>query len=248
MDTTSLSETEQYLWDWLQQNTDRVSKLSIVQISEETHVSNSTITRTVKKMGYDGFSEYRQLLKMEKRDLVNNGFSQEINEAIFKNENELRRTINSLSASDLEKCVSLIDQAEKISIFSTGLSSFVGMEMKNKLQLLGKNCRREDDPSYISYYGKKSCKDELIILFSLSGKTPELVQAAQDARKNGAIVMSFTATVPSPIAKLSHVCIPVYKSKMTIFDHEIDVASRLPLNIIARILADAYAIYVNKKG
>jgi DNA-binding MurR/RpiR family transcriptional regulator len=217
-----------------------------VQISEETHVSASTITRAIKKMGYDGFTEYRQILKMEKRDLINNGFSKEINEAILKNENELRRTINSLSPSDLEKCVSLIDKAEKISIFSTGLSSFVGLEMKKKLQLLGKNCKLEDDPSYISFYGKRAEADELIVIFSLSGKTPEIVQAASDAKINGATVVAFTATVPSPIEKLSDICIPVYKSKMSNFDHEIDVASRLPLNIIARILTDAYAIYLNK--
>lgn len=59
----------------------------------------------------------------------NTGFSVEFLGAIAKNEEELLQTINNISAEDVEKAVSLIDQATEILIFARGLTINVANEL-----------------------------------------------------------------------------------------------------------------------
>ena len=45
----SLSESEKYLWDFIQKNINEISNISIVKLSEQANVSTATIVRLMKK-------------------------------------------------------------------------------------------------------------------------------------------------------------------------------------------------------
>ncbi|WP_136249351.1 MurR/RpiR family transcriptional regulator, partial [Halomonas borealis] len=77
-------------------------------LATESHVSVSTVNRTLKKMGYDGYSDFKQTIRNTKNERRKNGFSKEVNQAIRKNEIEITRTINQLSADDIEAAIKLI--------------------------------------------------------------------------------------------------------------------------------------------
>lgn len=60
-------------------------------------------------------------------------------------------------------------------------------------------------PSVVSVYGAKlKFKNVLVIALSQSGESPDLVGYCQAARDGGAIVLSMTNNVESPLAKLAH--------------------------------------------
>ena len=99
----TLSEAESYCWNHIQDNLNRIPNLSISILATESHVSVSTVNRTLKKMGYDGYSDFKQTIRNTKNERRKNGFSKEVNQAIRKNEIEITRTINQLSADDIVK-------------------------------------------------------------------------------------------------------------------------------------------------
>jgi len=241
----NLSQAESHLWQWIQDNIEKIPHLSINELADETNVSNSTVTRTLKKCGYDGYIDFRHRTAKETRQQSEYGFSKEVNEAIRKNEMEVVRTINALSAEDIEQVVKWIDEKSHIIFFANGISTAVAQEMALKFQLFGKEVYSYDDKSYMEYFAKRLGIEHLVFVISLSGETPELTPAVKIARESEAKVVVLTATVPSTLSKLADICLPVYRSSLQLLDYDLDVASRIPLSVVGRILIDTYAIHQN---
>ena len=241
----TLSEAESYCWNHIQDNLNRIPNLSISILATESHVSVSTVNRTLKKMGYDGYSDFKQTIRNTKNERRKNGFSKEVNQAIRKNEIEITRTINQLSADDIEAAIKLIDHHSKIMIFCAGLSANVAREMMDKLQLFGKLCVIHDDFDYMQYFASKANRDYLIVAFSLSGETPEIVQALHKAKNRGAKIIALVGAMPSAIGSQADVYIHAYKSTQKSINFSLDVGRRLCLQVVNRILLDAFALYKN---
>lgn len=238
----SLSSAEAYTWQVIQEHYNEIPNLSISDLSELAHCSLSTINRTVRKKGFSGYAEFRYSVK-EKPLLHINGFSNEVLAAIGKNEEELLRTILNISAPAIEQAVRAIDQADEILIFARGLSTHAAAEMMKKLQLFHKLVTIHDDYKYMTYYASFVKEKSLVINLSLSGDTPELVEATEIAKAQGAHILTLTVTEQSPLSRLADVSLIGYKSSLEVNYFELDVHSRLPLYILVRVLFDAYSIY-----
>lgn len=214
------------------------------KIAQDAHVSLSTVSRTLKKKGYDGYSEFKQTVRQTKKmNAEKKWLLKRSKPCIHKNEVEIMRTINQLSSEDIESAVRLIDHQKKIMIFSAGLSSNVAREMMSKLQLFGKDCTSHDDFDYMKYYASRANRDYLVIAISISGATPEIAQALHIAKSHGSKIIALTAANPSIISDQADICINAYKSKIKEINFGLDVGSRIPLQVVTRILLDSYAIY-----
>lgn len=60
-----LSETDMIIYKFILQNLDKVQFMRVIDLAEATHVSNASITRFIRKMGYDSFAEFRVKMKEE---------------------------------------------------------------------------------------------------------------------------------------------------------------------------------------
>ena len=93
-----LSDTEQYLWDYIESHILDIPNYSIVKLSEQANVSTATIVRTMKKKGYEGFTAFKHHLKEQENKNINfsslDKVDKGIRRAILKNEQEVVRTIN----------------------------------------------------------------------------------------------------------------------------------------------------------
>lgn len=80
-------------------------------------------------------------------------------------------------------------------------------------------------------------------IYLLSGKTPELLTAAENASSLGARIITITCGDPDvPLARIAHVAVYGYKHKHVSIT-SVDATSRLPLYVISRILID----YITKQ-
>ena len=80
-------------------------------------------------------------------------------------------------------------------------------------------------------------------IYLLSGKTPELLTAAENASTLGARIITITCGDPDvPLARIAHVAVYGYKHKHVSIT-SVDATSRLPLYVISRILID----YITKQ-
>ena len=116
-----LSETEQYLWDYIESHILDIPNYSIVKLSEQANVSTATIVRTMKKKGYEGFTAFKHHLKEQENKNINfsslDKVDKGIRRAILKNEQEVIRTINMIEIGNIEDAIQKIKFAERVIIF-----------------------------------------------------------------------------------------------------------------------------------
>ncbi|MFD1449025.1 MurR/RpiR family transcriptional regulator [Oceanobacillus profundus] len=244
----SLSESERYLLEYIHKNIDDIATMSIVTLSEQATVSTATIVRLMKKIGYNGYTSFKYRLKQDKKMVDVNDqlgdIDENIKRAIRKNEEEVLKTIQLQSIGQIEDTVQKIHDADKIYIFARGFSEMIAKEMTVKLQVMGKTCESHDDPNIIRIKSSKIKKNELAFFISLSGETLELVEACQNLNIKQVTTITLTTNVNSSLSRLSDMTLLGYKSDYSLFP-EYEVRSRLSLNVIARVLLDAYVIRTN---
>lgn len=97
----SLTKTEREVAQFINQNEDRLSQLSIVDIAYETFSSPATVSRAIRKCRVNGFNELRYKLASGDQDhqVV------EVNEILNKSLVEAHRTIEQISMGDILGCV-----------------------------------------------------------------------------------------------------------------------------------------------
>lgn len=231
--------------EFMDKNVTDVSEMSITELSDLANVSTTTIFRTVKKLGFNGFSEYKFNLisnidskenfkKVEEKD------REKIKNIIYKNQQEVNNTINKLDIKSIYDSINYLKKANTIFIFARGLSELVAEEMQVKFQLLDKRCDVYTDPNIIRKISKKAKKDDCIIYISLEGETKELIDASISSLKNEIPSILITTNINSSLAKNCNIIIEGYKSTSSYFP-DYEVRSRLSLNVISRILMDCYS-------
>lgn len=235
-----LTETEKKVINFINMNVEAISSMSISDVAEKTFSSPATVSRTIKKCGISGFAELRYLLTQEtqtKKDDV------DVNEIFNKSLLEVSNTIDHLSIDTILDVVKEIRSAKRIYLLSRGLSEHIAQEFALKLQILGFNVFENSDPAIMQEMTSHVKKQELVIIFSLSGKTPELLTAAENASSLGARIITITCGDPGvPLARIAHVAVYGYKHKHVSIT-SVDATSRLPLYVISRILID----YITKQ-
>lgn len=55
----TLSEAERYLFKYIYNHLEEVTNMSIVKLSENANVSTATIIRLMKKIGYEGYTDFK---------------------------------------------------------------------------------------------------------------------------------------------------------------------------------------------
>lgn len=237
-----LTETERQIITFINENAGRISNMSISTVAEETFSSSATVSRTVRKCGISGFAELRYLLSTqntESKDLI------QVNEVLKKSVLEATNTVDHLSVNDILKVISLIQTAPRIYILSRGLTELVADEFSLKLQLLGYNIFSISDAAIMQKVTADIRRDELVFIFSLSGKTEELIVSAENAISCGAKLVTCTCGANTPLVKMATVPFIGYKHQH-ISIKKVDATSRFPLYILSRILID-YLILESEK-
>lgn len=246
-----LSDTELYLWKFITNNINDIPNLSIVRLSELANVSTSTIVRTMKKKGYEGFTAFKYHLKDESNTTLNfsnvEKIDNEIKTSILKNEQEVMRTLNMINTGIIEDAIQKIDSSNRIIIFARAFSELIAEEMKIKFQLADKYCELYTDPNIIKIRSQHLKKNDIVIFVSLNGETQELIDAAKNCFNNEIGTITITTNTESSLSNLSELNLVGFKSEVSFFP-DYEVRSRLPLSVIARILLDSYVIRMNKNS
>ena len=241
---TKLTDTEEYLWSYITKNTAAIANYSISELSEAVNVSNATITRTLQKKGYSGFSDFKHSIATQKKDQLNildsKKMAMDTKHSIVKNYQEVVRTLNMLDVDALEEAIPQLTEAKRIIIFARGFSEMLGNEMLVKFQLLHKYCEMHTDPNIIVPVSKQLSPDDFVLFISLNGETAALVTAAKNCQNNNIPNLLITANKSGSLAKLTRLKLYGFKTELSYFP-DFEVHSRLPLYILGRVLLDTFS-------
>ena len=230
------------------------AKLPVSELADRAHVSKPTVVRFCRSVGYDGLSDF----KLKLAGTVNEGvpFIHRSVDADDKVSDVMVKVIdntvaaflkyrNDASTLAIDKAVAALTQAystgKQIQFFGVGNSGIVAQDAQHKFFRLGINTTAYSDGHMqvmsASILGPGDC----VVVISNSGRTRDLMDACDIARKNEATTIVITAS-GSPLASAGHIHLSADHPEG--FDKYSPMVSRLLHLMIIDILATCVALRI----
>lgn len=229
IDIRDLTEVERSVYQYIIRNKEKVAYMRIRDLAEETHVSTATILRLLKKMNFEGFTEFRLNLKYE----LNKYEGIDLNEeylTLFFNE-----SFDYSYQQNIDLAVEEILDADMV--FFCGLvSSGTFAEYGNQLfSHLGIPSFVFTDPyfRFVSDYGQKKIA---FIVLSSSGESEGILDLMRHSIHLNRVIISITNTSFNTLAKLSDVNI-AYHVKDERLEGEANISTQIPVCFILETMA-----------
>ena len=177
-----LSESESVVIEYINQHQKSVPALSISELSELAFVSTATISRAVRKCGFESFTEMKFRLSQEMQE----SHTYTLNDILSKSYNECIRTIENISTESMLKIVDYLRSTKRVYLLALGLTSLVAEEFEFQLQCQHFSVCTISDAEIIHRLDKVVQSDDLVIILSVKNTSPDLYTGACLAKKSGA--------------------------------------------------------------
>lgn len=208
--STTFSSTEQKVADIILKNPEKVVEMSIGKIAAQAEVSDPTIIRFCRLLGFDGFKEFKIKLAQEiassnhyvHQDVkVGDDAATYIRRVGQYTINTLTTSLNSIHADLVEKAVHYLSNASKIEFWGFGASAAVARDAYHKFFRLGIPCIATEDTHMQAMSAGVLDKNSVIVVISHTGRSKELIENVKIARSSGAVVIGIT-TSHSPLEEV----------------------------------------------
>jgi len=230
------------------------AKLPVSELADRSHVSKPTVVRFCRSVGYDGLSDF----KLKLAGTVNEGVpfihrsvdaDDKIGDVMVKViDNTVAAFLkyrNDASTMAIEKAVVALVQAyqagRQIQFFGVGNSGIVAQDAQHKFFRLGVSTTAYSDGHMQVMSASVLKAGDCVVVVSNSGRTRDLMDACDIARKNGAITIVITAS-GSPLASAGHIHLSADHPEG--YDKYSPMVSRLLHLMIIDILATAVALRI----
>lgn len=228
-----LSETDMVIYKFILQNMDKVQFMRVIDLAEATHVSNASVTRFIRKIGYESFAEFRVKMKKE----VKQNEKKELNNLTNSIYNFLDNIDNRDFQRKIDYIVELILEGRTLVFLGTGSSGINAEYGARMLSNVGVPAFSIKDP-YYPFDSLMEIQSNLIfVVLSVTGEMPvvnELVTKLR--RKEQNFVLSITGAAASTLAKLSNMSLIYNFEKEIIGDHYV-MTSSVPVVYLIEIIA-----------
>ncbi|MGG3571487.1 MurR/RpiR family transcriptional regulator [Bacillus gobiensis] len=236
-----LNENDFYVLKYILNHKKECYHDSITELAKKCNVSRSSILRLAQKLDFSGYSEFRIFLKWEDKPVeVHNHYFESLMSDIESNIKALRNT-------DMEGICRLIKDADRIFVYGSGTAQT--------------NCAKELQRSFVSERKYLSIiqdkiefdtmfpdfkPEDLLIIISLSGETPELIPQAKLLSIRGIPFVSITNLKNNLLAQLTPY--NLYATSKTVkVENDRELTAFVPFFLVGEALFRNYVDYVHGK-
>ncbi len=198
---------EKKVADYIVENANKVIMMNVSQLATESGVSDATVVRMCKHLGYKGYYQMRLILS---RDFGNNARALEDKKPIDSLQslfNQLANSILDVSKNiDLPTmmlCVNVLKSSKTVYIAAAGNTTPLSMDLGFRLGRYEIRTVFSNIPEYLLNLLSLGTSEDALIVVTQSGTSKHVVQAAEVASDLGMKIIAITATAQSPISKLA---------------------------------------------
>ena len=252
----SLAPAEQRVGKLVLQDPRAFANLPVTQLADRAHVSKPTVVRFCRSVGYDGLSDF----KLKLAGSVSEGvpFIHRSVDADDKTTDVMVKVIdntvaaflkyrNDASASALDQAVKALAQThstgKRIEFYGVGNSGIVAQDAQHKFFRLGMNTIAYSDGHMQVMSASMLGQGDCAVVISNSGRTRDLMDACDIAKKRGATTIVITAS-GSPLATAGQIHLTADHPES--YDRYSPMVSRLMHLLIIDILATTVALRIGE--
>lgn len=207
-----LSKSEKRIADFLIGDPEKILPLYISELSDMCGVSEATVVRFSKKIGFDGYQQLKIAIAREHhtRPVNENITSEDTPADIFKKICDdiycsLEKTKESLDQAALTTCCEALLSAEQILLLGLGNSAPIANDAAHKMLRLGLHAHPYTDNHMQAIATAHANAGTVVIGISHSGASKDIIDAMHTAKLCGAFTIAITNYQKSSIEKVSDV-------------------------------------------
>ncbi len=221
---------------------------NITALAKSAQVSEPTVVRFCRSLGYDGWHEFKLKLAQNlalampgatespaqddlAADLINKICSRSINTLL-----DLR---NHLKPDTIQRALDILVQSNKIEFYGQGSSGIVAADAQHKFFRSGVPTVAYADPHIHSIAATLLKEGDTVVAISQRGNSTSLLRSVELARKGGASIIAL-APSGTPLAALATVLIPI--DIIFNIDPYTPISARLAHLVVIDILAVGLAL------
>ena len=243
----SLRKSEAKVATYVLAHANDVIKMRIVDLAAKSEVSEPTVIRFCRALGFDGFQSFKlQLAQQLGLGSVYTQFAVDDNDTVADLGNKVFDTTigslltvrDELNPEVLEQAINTISNARRVEFYGFGASGSVAADAQHKFFRLQLSTAAYTDPHIQHMSAISLSTEEVEVAISQSGETQALLQSVTLAREAGAKVIG----VAPQNTSLSHQCsIPIYVNMEEDLQSFTPVSSRIAHLVVIDVLATGVA-------
>ncbi|MCX7788013.1 MAG: MurR/RpiR family transcriptional regulator [Spirochaetes bacterium] len=208
-----LRKSEVKVAEWVLSSPDEVIHFSVSELADRVGVSEPTVIRFCRGLGFKGFQDFKihlaQTLIPSARSIheIVNGTEEppELIKKVFEaNIKAIQNTLSTLDYRSVDTVVKILSKSEKIIFFGLGGSAVVAMDAYHKFFRIGIPCEWFSDSHMAIMASSMMRKNQTLIAISHSGSSKDVVETIEEAKKAGAETVAIVSQKKSPVTKLVH--------------------------------------------
>lgn len=219
-----LRKSEKRAADYILRHMEQAAELSIDRLAEAAEVSQPTVLRMLRSLGFSGYKDfkYRLVSEMAQSEAESQGAAEPMFGYTLRKQDTLEEipsymtataagmmeeTLKNLSVRTYRKAVESIRKARLIDIYSVENSGVTAQDLLAKLLYLGLPCRYFSDAYYQRISAGSLTGEDVAVGISYSGASKDTVDAVRTAKRSGATTIVITNFRDSPISRYADILI-----------------------------------------
>lgn len=193
----AFSDLEYQLYKYIMKNIREVTYMRIRELAAETHISTTSILRFCKKLGYDGFTEFKVYLK----NYLADDEDYQLNNTYTTVTDFVERTVAKDYENKIKEIAAVLAKAKIVIFIGAGTSGVIAEYGARYFSGLKKFSLHIKDPYFPIY--SHYITDSVTIVLSVSGESKPTIEKLEHLKQDGSIIVSLTNHSDSTLAKMS---------------------------------------------
>ncbi len=215
---TTMTRSAKKLADYIFSNKSMVQYMSITSLAEASGVSEATITRFCRSLGLGGYNEFK--LAIARADQSAHHLSplsagpegtdensiEHLCRRLYQTDvTALTETLELMNPESADKAAELLSRAQRVYCFGQGGSNVMAKEAWVRFSTASSKFLHIEDSHMQAMAASLCTSGDVILFFSYSGSTRDMLDVLRPAKNGGASIILITHFFNSPAAALSDV-------------------------------------------
>ncbi|MFB5762986.1 MurR/RpiR family transcriptional regulator [Paenibacillus medicaginis] len=219
----NMSDSERAIAQYMIDNKEKVLHMTIHQLARETYSSNPTIIRLCRKLGVDGFRQFKIVLSSELERHYDELYPVDVNMPFREKESsmDIARRIRELSQQTLldsssmltekklNEAASILEASRQAYLFAVGDSMIRAASFQNKLLKINRPVQLSNFLNEQGYHAFNASKEDCAVFITYHGGHADFIEYATLMRDKGVKQIVITSETEGRLAKRCDVVLPL---------------------------------------
>lgn len=242
---SKLNKNDLRIYSYIVQNKSEANELSINELADKLDLSTSSIMTFTKKLGLEGYSELRFLIKWSKEEIQGSTFN---DNEIEYTKNDINLTMTMMSSLNLDGLFESLNEAERIFVIANGyVQHNVAEELKRNFLNVGKIVNIIDQASDYEQYVDMIGEGDVLFVLSFRGENKSLIDFLDRLDKN-VVIASITKLSNNTISHRSDYNIAFITHEVFDFNQRMKISPVSQFYVVIDFIILKYLSFIERKA